>query len=276
MVAPRDSTATLMQTVERAISLLKCFTDAQPRVRVSTLAQQLNLNQSTVSRLLATMESLGFVERDPLTGLFGLGLEIVTLGGVAMNQIEIRRQAMTDLSIAATEFGLATNLAILRDDAIFYMARFEAPKTPKIYNMVGRHNPLHCTAMGKVLLAWLSETDREALLGRIPFPVFTPFTASSVDELRPMLDRVRARGYAVEREELAFGRACVAAAIQDAAGNVVAATSVSGPLSDLDLDNREAKLAEMVIEMADRVSNKLGFITVPTARLGSALVELNR
>lgn len=276
-MAARDSAATLMQTVERALSLLTCFTDTQPRVRVSTLAQQLNLSQSTVSRLLATMESLGFVERDPTTGLYGLGLEVVTLAGVALNQIEVRRQAMTELSIAAAELGLAANLAILRRDAIFYLATVEGPKAPKIYTMIGRHNPLHCTGIGKVLLARLPEAEREAILARIPYPTFTPFTAGSADELRPMLDHVHTRGYAIEREELAFGRACVAAAIQDAAGNAVAATSISGPLSAMDLDAREAELAGRVIEMADNISHKLGFITAPTAvapaRVTRAAVE---
>jgi len=266
----RETTASLMQTVERALSLLVCFTDAQPRVRASTLAQQLNLSQSTVSRLLATMESLGFVERDPVTGLYGLGLSVVTLAGVALNQIDVRRQAMVELSVVAADLGLAANLAILRDDAIFYLATVEGPKAPKIYTMIGRRNPLHCTGIGKALLARMAEVEREAILARIPYPTFTPYTAGSPDELRPMLDYVLTHGYAVEREELAFGRACVAAAIRDAAGNVVAATSISGPLSALDLNNREAELAARVIEMADHISHKLGYVTAPGMPLGPA------
>jgi hypothetical protein len=78
----------LTQSVERALSVLLCFSDAQPRLRVTDIAAQLELNQSTVSRLLATMESLGFVERDARTGLYGPGLELVTLGGLVLNQLE--------------------------------------------------------------------------------------------------------------------------------------------------------------------------------------------
>jgi DNA-binding IclR family transcriptional regulator len=81
-------------------------------------------------------------------------------------------------------------------------------------------------------------------------------------ELRPMLDSALAQGFAIEREELAFGRACVAAAIRDASGAVVAATSISGPLSALDLDHRQDLLAERVIEMADTVSHRLGLVTI--------------
>lgn len=258
----RDTATALTQTVERALSILTCFTDARPRLRVSDLVRQLDLSQSTVSRLLATLETLGFVERDPQTGLYSLGLELVTLAGIALNQIEVRRQAMAELSAVAAELGLAANLAILRGDEIFYLATVEGPKAPKYFTMIGKRNQLHCTGMGKALLAHLPEEEREALLARLPYPIFTPRTADSAAALRPMLQHVIERGYAVEREELAFGRACVAAAIRDATGEVIAATSISGPLTALDLERREWQLAARVIEMADHISHSLGYITV--------------
>lgn len=255
----------LTQSVERALALLTCFDDAHPRLRVSDLARQLGLSQSTVSRLLSTMESLGFVERDPQTGLYGLGLQLITLAGVALNQLEVRRQAAAELAAVASELGLAANLAILRNDQIFYLATFEGPKAPKLYTMIGKTAPLHATGMGKALLAHLGAEQREAVLARLSYPRFTRYTAGSADELRPMLESAVTHGYATEREELAFGRACVAAVIRDASGAVVAATSISGPLSALDLDRRQDQLAARVIEMADTVSHRLGLVTVPPA-----------
>jgi DNA-binding IclR family transcriptional regulator len=264
-VASKSPPAGLTQSVERALALLTCFGDAQPRLRVSDLARQLELTQSTVSRLLATMESLGFVEREPQTGLYGLGLELVTLAGVALNQIEVRRQAVAELASVAAELGLAANLAVLRDDELFYLASVEGPKAPKLFTMIGKRAPLHATGMGKALLANLAADAQAALLGRIPYPRFTRYTAGSADELRPTLETAREHGYATEREELAFGRACVAAVIRDASGAVVATTSISGPLSALNLDRREDELAARVIEMADNVSHRLGLVTVPRA-----------
>ncbi len=261
----REGGAALTQTVERALSILTCFSDAQPRLRVSDIARELELSQSTVSRLLVTMETLGFVERDAQTGLYGLGLELVTLAGVALNQIEVRRQAMAELSAVAAELGLAANLAVLRGDEIFYLATVEGPRAPKLHTMIGKRNMLHCTGMGKVLLANLADDEREAILARIDYPRLTANTAGSADELRPLLERARAQGYAVEREELAFGRACVAAAIRDASGTAIAATSISGPISALDLDRNEPQLAARVIEMADSISHNLGYLTIPAA-----------
>jgi len=257
----------LVQSVERALSILTCFSDSEPQLRVSDLSRRLGLAQSTVSRLITTMEKLGFIERDPLTGLVRPGLQLVTLAGVALNQMDVQRQAQAELQAVATELGLAANLAILRGDQIFYLATAEGPKAPKLFTMIGKRNPVHCTAIGKALVANLPEPEREALLGRITYPAFTPHTAASPDQLRPMLDRVRATGYATEREELALGRACIAAPIRDASGAVVAAASISGPLSALALDEREPELVSRVIEMTDRISRKLGWITIPAGMM---------
>jgi DNA-binding IclR family transcriptional regulator len=265
VVSTRSVPFGLTQSVERALGLLACFSDAQPRLRVADLARQLELSQSTVSRLLATMESLGFIERDPRTGLYGLGLELVTLAGVALNQLDVRRQAVAELSAVAAELGLAANLAILRHDELFYLATVEGPRAPKLYTMIGKRAPLHATGMGKALLAHLPPDEQAALLARIPYPRYTRFTAAGPDELRPMLDAALRDGYATEREELAFGRACVATVIRDASGAVVAATSISGPLTALDLDRRQEQLAARVIEMADTVSHRLGLVTIPAA-----------
>jgi len=251
------------QSVERALSILTCFTDEHPQLRVSDIAEQVELPQSTVSRLLRTMESLGFVERDAATGLYRPGLSLVTLAGIVLNQIPLRSEGFVELSAVAAETGLACNLAILRDDALFYLATAEGPRAPKLFTMMGKRGPLHCTGMGKVLLAHLPEQEREAVLGRIGYPQYTPHTAGSADDLRPVLDEVIRRGYAMEREELAFGRACVASPVRDARGRVIAAVSISGQLRELDLDRREPELAARVIEMADRISRRLGWVSMP-------------
>jgi DNA-binding IclR family transcriptional regulator len=273
-VAIQDG-ASVVQSVERALSVLTCFSDGEPQLRVAEVARRLGLPQSTVSRLIATMERMGFIERDPLTGLVRPGLQLVTLAGVALNQMEVQRQAQAELSAVATELGLAANLAILRDDQIFYLSTAEGPKAPKLFTMIGKRNPLHCTAIGKAILANLPEPEREAILGRIGYPAFTPRTARTAEQLRAMLDRVRETGYATEREELAFGRACIAAPIRNASGAVVAAASISGPLSALALEERETELVSRVIEMTDRISHKLGWITIPARMLtGRATSDL--
>lgn len=248
------------QSVGRALTILNCFTDEDPQLRVADIAEQIRLPQSTVSRLLRTMESLGFVERNQVTGLYRPGLQLVSLAGIVLNQIPLRSEGIVELSAVAAETGLAANLAILRNDTLFYLAAVEGPKAPKQFTMMGKQGPLHCTGMGKILLAHLPDEEREAVLDRISYDQFTSRTVTSSKQLCPMLIEAVRNGYSTEREELALARACVASPIRDSRGNVIAATSISGPLRAMDLERREPELASRVIEMADRISRRLGYV----------------
>src|SRR5690606_3926355 len=142
------------------------------------------LPQSTVSRLMKTLESVGFVELLD-SGMYQLGLETIPLAGIALNQIPLRNEAMVELSNTASELGLAANLAILRNDALFYLGSVEGPKAPKHFTMIGRRGPLHCTGMGKVLLAWLDAPSRDALIGRL---VLTPYTPKTIVTREALVD----------------------------------------------------------------------------------------
>ena len=265
----RVRSASSTQSVERALAVLSCFSDQSPRLRGSELARRLGVSASTVSRLLATLERLGYLERESATGLYQLGLALITLGGVALNQKEVRRQAIQEMHDAVTALGLGVNLGILDQDTLFYLANVNGPRAPKLYTMVGKRNPRHCTAMGKVLLAHQPGADLDRFLQKRPLEAFTPHTITDPEALRRELVQARTRGYATEREELAFGRGCVAAPIRGAGGQVVGALSISGPLSELDLEHRLQSLGRTVIEYADRVSHKLGYGTVvPSLALG--------
>jgi DNA-binding IclR family transcriptional regulator len=204
---------------------------------------------------------VGFVELLD-SGLYQLGLETIPLAGIALNQIPLRNEGTVELSNTAAELGLAANLAILRNDGLFYLGSAEGPKAPKHFTMIGRRGPLHCTGMGKVLLAWLDPAERDAILDRIEYTRFTPHTIDNRNTLEQELTLARQRGYAFEREELAFGRACIAAPIFGAAGRVIAATSISGPLRALALDEREGELAQHILELADRISTRMGRVAV--------------
>lgn len=269
----------LTQSVQRALSILALFTDEQPAQRVSDVQRALGLGQSTASRLLGTLEALDYVWKDAATGQYRLGPEVIRLGGVALNDSELRRQALPELHEASIRLGLGANLATLRrytsmngehgaggeSWGVFYLAHFDGERAPRPYTLIGRRNALHATGIGKVLLANLPEDERARILATLPLPAYTPNTISDITSLRAALAGVRRCGYATEEEELAFGRACIAAPVRDRTGAVVAAMSLSGPLSAIRLHEREAELAQAIVELADRVSTRLGYVTAPVA-----------
>ncbi|OKI54836.1 IclR family transcriptional regulator [Micromonospora sp. CB01531] len=246
------------QSVERALSLLRAFTEEHPERRVSELVQLTGLGQSTVSRLVGTLEALGFVTHDARSGLYRIGPTVVGLAGIALNQSPIHRQSRQIAQDLASELGLGANVAERHGAELFYLCNFEGRLAPRSFTLVGRSGPLHATAMGKALLSDLTADEIESLLGA-RYPVYTPKTIADLDGLLAALADGRSRGYTTELEELAFGRACLAAPVRDRSGRVVAALSVSGPLSALDLPHRQDELALKVIEHADQISTGLGY-----------------
>lgn len=257
----QDKNNLLNQSITKALSILACFTDENPSLRVCDIAHALELSPSTVSRILATMEQLRFIERDSKADYYTIGPQIITLAGVALNHMDLYRQALGELQTLEARLGLGANLAVLKEDSIFYLANVDGPKAPRMYTLLGKRNPLHATAMGKVLLAYLPEADRKQIIARLPMNRYTPNTIGDIEELQANLSGIVSNGYGIEREELAFGRACIAAPIRDKTSSVIAAVSISGPMSEIQLDQQQHSLAATLIEAADRVSLRLGFIT---------------
>lgn len=251
----------LTQSVSRALSILTCFNDETPELRMTDISQQLDLTPSLVSRLLGTLEHDGFVEQDPATGMYRLGRAIITLAGVTLNHNQLRMEALGEMQAASGRTGLGVNLSVLDGDTIFYLAHIETPDMPRMYTLIGRRNPLHATAMGKLLLAYLPDGPRQETVDRLKLYPYTVKTLTSKEALAEQLDAIRARGWAAEMEELALGRLCIAGAVRDKSSRIIGSISLSGPLSLVKWDKRKDELIEQVIEVCDRVSMRLGYIT---------------
>ncbi|OLF06803.1 IclR family transcriptional regulator [Actinophytocola xinjiangensis] len=245
------------QSVEKAAGVLSTFLPGGP-LRTADVAKRADLSQSTASRMLATLESVDLVERDGL-GMYRLGPALVTLGAAVLNNHPVHRAARQRAQNLAADLRLGANVAERRGDTLFYLCNFEGRDAPRPFMLAGQHNPLHSTGLGKCLLAHTTPEQRRELLGD-ELPRFTERTVADHDALDEEMATLRARGYTMEIEELALGRACIAAPILDQHGEVAAALSVSGPLSALDLANRQQALADIVVETADAISLDLGYV----------------
>src|SRR6266542_2434062 len=141
-------------SADKVLAILELFSDERPWLRVGYVAPRLGLSDSTASRLLARLETRGFVERDPETGIYALGPRILTLAGVAMNHSDLRRAGLEEMHRIVHTLGLGANLAVLRDGGVFYLGNLDGRQAPRYHTLLGRRYPLHATALGKVLLAW--------------------------------------------------------------------------------------------------------------------------
>lgn len=255
------------QAVERAFALLACFSDDQGELRVSELCAMTGLGQSTVSRMMSSLDRIGYVIHDERTGLYRLGRAPITMGSIALNRSPVFKASRQVAQNLAQRVGLGANVAERDGDRLFYLCNFEGPNAPKSFTMAGRTAPINATGIGKAILSGLPRDEVDAYLAT-GLQKFTQQTITEPAVMHAALDEIRSRGYATEVEELAFGRACIAAPIRTQGGATVAALSVSGPLSAIDIDNPH-ELALRVIEAADEISVALGYSPAQSPTLAS-------
>lgn len=251
-----ERTAGSIQSVGKAVAILRVLGRGQPQ-RVTDVARETELGASTASRLLATLETEHLVERDPVSGLYRLGSDMITFGGVAVNQQPLFRGARQILQNLAARLGLGVNLAVRSGATVMYLANFEGVDAPRNHTIVGRHDPLHATSTGKCLLVGVAVVEWRDLLGELTS--YTAATITDFDELERQVDEVSRTGYAKDQDEFALGRSSVAVPIRGVDGAVLGAVSIAGPTSAVRLEEREAELAATAIEVADRVGTGMGF-----------------
>ena len=241
-----------VQTVDRALQLLLTFDSEGQELGVTELAARVGVHKSTASRLAATLAARGFLERAPGSEAFRLGLELSRLGllaGAGRDLVELALPAMERL---AEETGETVNLAVLDGDEAVNVAQVEGRHIIGVGAWTGRRTELHCTANGKVLLAF---SDREP--PGSPLQRYTGQTITSLRELRRQLELARRRGWASAVDELEMGLHAVAAPVLDGLGRCRAALSVSGPSYRLPVE-RLPEIAVACTAAAGAIGGLLG------------------
>ncbi len=244
----------------KAFDILNCFTPETPMLRITDITKRVGMTQSNVSRLVNTMVAYGFIEKNDDSGYYQLGKRIITLSSVSLNHSELRRQALPELFRLEQEFKVGANLAELEDGEMYYLAHVDSRTSPRMYTMVGYTSPLHCTAIGKVLLAAMSDAEIETVLREKGMKAYTYSTITSIDRMMEQIDRIRRVGYSTEYDEHALGSTCVAAAIRGRTGKVIAGLSMSGKFCDLNMREHEEEVSKIVMSSAALISNKLGYL----------------
>ena len=224
------------QSLRRAVTILRVFSESDPHLSVSEIARRLDLHKSTVSRILATLADEGIVWQDSRNGHYALGLGLVELAGVALGQIDVRAASLPHIERLAIESGETVTVSVEGGNDAVTVALVASRHAVRHVSWIGRRIPLRNTAPGKVLLAARLAAHTEGL-GNLGDP---PDVAA---DLRSELRIVHKRGFATEVDDFEPGGAGVAVAIQDAGGAVVAALAISGPVERFGPDQRLAAIA---------------------------------
>lgn len=260
MASDDDRPAAAVQSVDRALLVLEILARAG-QAGVTEIAAELAVHKSTASRLIAVLESRGFVEQISGRGKYRLGFAIARLARASSGHLDLGRLSQ-DLCDGLTDaLGETTNVAILDENRIVNVVESIGPGEITLRTWVGQNCPAHATSSGKVLLAALSPADVRSRFHEA-LPTFTPATIAKLDDLLTELADVRERGWSTVCEELEVGLNAVAAPVRDANGQVIAALSVSGPSYRVSEDHF-AEVAELTVAAAEAISRRLGWIDPP-------------
>lgn len=243
--------------MDRAIVLMDFLAREGRWCSVTEMAGELQVHKSTVVRLLGTLQTHRLVERDLQSSKYRLGLGVLRWAGAVTDEIDIVRRAQPVCERLRSETGESVNAAIRDGDMVVNIAQSLPASSLVSQNWLGKRAPLHCTSTGKVLLAHMSDAERERIVAK-PLEALTEHTVVDADRLRRELSEVRSKGYARALEELEVGLNAVAAPIWSAQGEVIAAVSVAGPADRLSTE-RLPEVAELSKAAALDISRALGF-----------------
>ncbi|WP_367125596.1 IclR family transcriptional regulator [Streptomyces phytohabitans] len=249
----------LVPAVTRALDILELFLDSEGPLTAPDITRRLQLPRTTVHELVTTLTARGYLVPVPdQPGRYRLGVRTYQLGSRYAEQLDLAAEGRQVARNVAETCDETVHVAVLEGMDVIYIAKIDSTHAVRMVSAAGRKLPAHCTSVGKMLLASLSEAELDARLeAHGPLTAMTPNSLTEPDALRDALTEVRARGVAVEQRESNPDVSCVAAPVRDSGGRVVAALSVSVPMIRWS-DERRDELAALAVKGAAELSGRLG------------------
>ncbi len=249
------------RTLDRGLAVLEELAQARGALGITELAERCGLDKSTVHRLLVTLAARGYVQQNPRTREYALGLKLFDLYDALQDSLGLRESCRPLLNELAEASGETSHLAVLEGADVVFVDKVATKQVMGVRTVIGRSEPAHCTALGKAILATLPETQCAALSARAELRAYTDRTPVTREALARELALTKERGWALDNEEFLLGVRCLAAAVVDRAGRPVGALGISGPATRLSGERCE-ELGPYVRGLAERASVALGRMPV--------------
>jgi len=248
----------IIQALDRALNILELFDEQATELKITEISARMDLHKSTVHSLLRTLQLHGYIDQNPESGKYRLGLKLIEKGQLVLQGMDVRTVARRQLETLSDQTGQTTNLVILDGKEGVYIDKVEGAKAAIRYSRIGRRVPLHSSAAGKILLAHMRQDRLEELLRQYHFHIQTPQTIQDQDTLLRELEQVRMQGYAIDNQENEAGVRCGAVPIRDHSNQVIAAMSLSTMTSAIG-DEQFLAYISLLQKEGESVSQHLGY-----------------
>ena len=261
----RSKPRNLVQTIERTSLILDILGQSPQGLSIGELSEKTGLPKGTTHRLLTSLAYFDHVRQDSKTKNYHLGFKLVELGNRVLSQLDFRTEAHPFLIELSERTKETVHMVILDRSEVLYVDKVDAGQHAgglRMASMLGSRMPTHCSAVGKVMLAFLPEKRLIEIVREKGLPRRTENTITDFEELKAHLQHIRKRGYALDDEENEKGIKCLAAPIRDQSGKVIAAISISVPGIRIRTDTLLTTYKDQVTETAVNISKKLGYYSI--------------
>ncbi|MDQ0216974.1 IclR family transcriptional regulator [Peribacillus cavernae] len=248
----------MVKSVSRALDIITLVSSKKGGLGVTEIAKQMDINKSSVYRILITLVQYGYVEQDKETGRYKLGYKFLEISSKLLDSIDLRSEAKPYLQELENATNEVIHLVVYDQGEVVYIEKLEGNETLRMHSKVGKRAPMHCTSVGKAILAYLPSGVVLDILERKGMPIHTDKTITNKDDFIQELARVKQKGYALDLEENEYGITCIAVPIFDHLEKVNAAVSISGPTMRM-TDERMETLQMQMLHIGKQISTRLGY-----------------
>ncbi len=247
-----------VQSIGRAFAIMEEIARNRDGIGLAELSKRVGLHNSTTFHLVRTMVALGYVRQLKDSKRYRIGRPLFALAANALDEIEMMSLATPVLEALSRETGESAHFSVRMNDSVVVLARTSGPGAFQMADRVGVVRPAYCTALGKIMLAALSDEQVDDYLERTELTAMTPNTITTAERMRREVTEVRRAGLAIDDGEFDPEARCVALPVRDFTGQVIGALGISGPVWRLSIDTLK-KRAALVRAAADKLSAEFGY-----------------
>lgn len=252
----KDKPTKTIGSVTKAIEVIEYIAYSKKELGVTEISNGLNYGASGTYHLLNTLKKSNIIIQNEDTKKYSLGLKLWKIGMLAYGKNDISNILRPYLKKLKDMTGETANLTILDNNHIVYIAQEESDKLVKMFTTTGAIAPLHCTAAGKVLLAYMDEEERDHILDSITLDKFTDKTLVTKEDLIQEMDQIKKTGYGFDYEEREIGVSCIAAPVFDLHGEPLACITISGPTARFTKDNKK-EWTQVILDISNEANDYL-------------------
>jgi len=251
-----------VQSVDRALNILDCFSFQNREMNLSDVVRKTGLNKTTAKRLVSNLADRGFLQQDPVTKQYQLGMRLFELGGIVFSSLSLRHAAAYPMTRLQSETGATVLLGTIMDDELVYVDKREGKGMIRISSDIGWRRPLHYGMLGMTLMAYLDSKEGRRILKKDPLQAHTAFSITDEDAFSLRLEKIRQQGFIVEHQEAVEGVIGIAAPVRDYSRKVIAALGIAVTLAQ-NLTSRDLDpLVDRVRRTCEDISHDLGYLRI--------------